>query len=276
MIVREDGLFFGSSSAGCVEIRAIEVAHNVITSGKPEVVTFDPTPECDVLETGYTCGQRIRLLVEPVQEPISVSPGSVKIRPSDTIENEKFEEIKQEVLRSQTSRTAVVDGKEYFFQYFPRRSRLIIVGAVHIAVALAKFAFELGMDVVVIDPRSVFLEPERFAATPCLALLGWPDSIMPTLEISNSDAIVTLSHDDKIDDLALTAALATPARYIAALGSTKTHEKRLLRLADSGMDSSSLSRINGPAGMKIGAVSPEEIAISILGQIISQFSPKKP
>lgn len=143
--------------------------------------------------------------------------------------------------------------------------RLIIVGAVHISEALCAMARATGYAVTVIDPRSAFLRPERF---PGVELVDqWPQDAFPLLKPDSRTAVVLLTHDPKIDDPALLAVLPTEAFYIGALGSTRTHAKRLQRLADAGVDEAARARIHGPAGLAIGARTPSEIAVSVLAEM---------
>ena len=146
--------------------------------------------------------------------------------------------------------------------------RLIIVGAVHIAQALAPMASITGFDVTVIDPRGTFATEERF---PGISLSDdWPDEALEALAPDARTAVVTLTHDPKLDDPALEIALRSPAFYIASLGGKKTHGGRLQRLTALGFDAQTLARINGPAGLNIGAVSPAEIAVSILAELTAK------
>jgi xanthine dehydrogenase accessory factor len=143
--------------------------------------------------------------------------------------------------------------------------RLIIVGAVHISESLCSMAREAGYAVTVVDPRTAFLRPERF---PGVTLMGeWPQQAFAQLAPDARTAVVLLTHDPKVDDPALLAVLPTPAFYIGALGSTRTHAKRLARLAEAGVSEADAERIHGPAGLDIGARTPAEIAISVLAEI---------
>ena len=153
-----------------------------------------------------------------------------------------------------------------FVQVFNPPLRLIVVGAVHIAQQLVPLAATAGYDVTVVDPRRAWASGERF---PGIALVtDWPDEALRTLAPDHRTAIVTLTHDPKLDDPALAAALSSPAFYIGALGSLRTQARRLERLRAQGFEAAALARIHGPAGLDIGAKSPAEIAISILAQII--------
>ncbi|HYL49687.1 MAG TPA: XdhC family protein [Stellaceae bacterium] len=164
-------------------------------------------------------------------------------------------------------RSALVESPEgrFFIEVFNPRLRLVVVGAVHIAQPLARMAAMAGYAVTVIDPRSAFASSERFPGVELST--EWPDEAMARLKPDRRTAIVTLTHDPKVDDPALIAALKSPAFYIGALGSKKTHAARLKRLADAGFKDADFARIHGPVGLDIGAVSPAEIAVSILAQI---------
>jgi len=156
-------------------------------------------------------------------------------------------------------------GDSHFVQSFTPSPRLVLVGAVHIAQAVIPMAQALGYAVTVIDPRQAFATPERF---PGIALsTDWPDEALDALKPDSRTAIVTLTHDPKLDDPALTAALKSDAFYIGALGSRKTHASRLQRLTEAGFTDADLQRIQGPVGLSIGAKTQAEIALSILAQI---------
>jgi xanthine dehydrogenase accessory factor len=167
----------------------------------------------------------------------------------------------------QDDRSGALDAPEgrLFVQVFTPPARLILVGAVHIAQALAPMAALAGYAVSVVDPRRSFASDARF---PDLDLsTEWPDEAMARLKPDGRTAVVTLTHDPKLDDPALASALASDAFYIGALGSRKTHAARLARLKEAGMTDTQLARIHGPVGLAIGAVSPAEIAVSILAQV---------
>jgi xanthine dehydrogenase accessory factor len=168
-------------------------------------------------------------------------------------------------FRDDRSATTEIAGKQVFLNVFNPPLRLMVVGAVHIAQPLSKMAAMTGYDVTVIDPRSAFSTEDRF---PGVALSGeWPDEALEKLKPDARSAVVTLTHDPKLDDPALDLALKSEAFYIGALGSRKTHAARCERLRRLGHDENSLGRIRGPVGLKIGAKSQAEIAVSILGQI---------
>ncbi|TXL72967.1 xanthine dehydrogenase [Vineibacter terrae] len=165
--------------------------------------------------------------------------------------------------RSDTIDTSI--GKVFLHAYVPP-PRLIVVGAVHIAQALVPMAAMAGLDVIVIDPRRAFAADYRFPNV--TVIQDWPDEAMERLKPDNTTAVVTLTHDPKLDDPALEVALRSDAAYVGSLGSRRTHEKRKARLLEAGITEAQFARIHGPVGLNIGAKSPAEIAISILAEII--------
>ena len=154
-----------------------------------------------------------------------------------------------------------------FVRVYGPSHRMIIIGAVHIAQALAPMAQLAGFDVTVIDPREGFIKAGRLSDVTTVA--EWPDDAMDTLAPDKRTAVVTLTHDPKLDDPALAAALRSPAFYIGSLGSTQTHAKRLQRLKDEGFSNADVARIHGPVGLNIKAKTPSEIAVAILGQVVA-------
>lgn len=207
----------------------------------------------------------------PVVLATRLTDGSQKLLYLHDKQQEKLLiEAIHEALVTDKSRVVVApDGAEWFLNAFNPPLRLIVVGAVHIAQPLARMAALAGYDVTVVDPRTAFASSERF---PGVALsTDWPDEAMSALAPDARTAVVTLTHDPKLDDPALKAALASPCFYIGALGSRKTHGSRLERLRAAGFDDEALARIHGPVGLAIGAKSPAEIAISILAQITQRL-----
>jgi len=160
------------------------------------------------------------------------------------------------------------EGNVFLTVYVPA-PRLVITGAVHISQALAPIAKLLGYDVAIVDPRTAFASPERFPDVKVIA--EWPDQALPPLGIDHYTAFVALTHDPKIDDPALTYALNRDCFYVGALGSRKTHARRLERLKAQGLSDAALARIHAPIGLDIGAVSPAEIAVAIMAQITERL-----
>lgn len=170
-----------------------------------------------------------------------------------------------EQLRKGKSATVEQDGKRYFITIHVPPVRLVMIGAVHISQALAPLARLLDHEPIVVDPRTAFASPERFPGIELIA--EWPDVALPPLGIDRYTAFVALTHDPKIDDPALIHALERDCFYVGALGSRKTHARRLERLREAGVGDNTLSRIHAPIGLDIGAISPSEIAVSIIAEI---------
>jgi len=165
------------------------------------------------------------------------------------------------------SETVDLNGQKIFLNVYVPPARLIVVGAVHIAQALAPMATMLDFDVTVVDPRGAWATANRFPGVKVVQ--EWADEAFEKMGLDASTAVVTLTHDPKLDDPALEAALKSPVFYVGALGSKRTHAKRKDRLmAEAGITEEQFARIHGPVGLNIGAKSPAEIAVSILGQII--------
>jgi xanthine dehydrogenase accessory factor len=175
----------------------------------------------------------------------------------------------QKRLRSGKSGTEETTNGKFFLTVFVPPPRLVVTGAVHISQELAPMAQRLGYDVTIIDPRTAFATPERFAGIKLFA--GWPDKVLPSLGIDAHTAFCALTHDPKIDDPALLHAFSKDCFYIGALGSKRTHATRLERLKSQGASGAQLIRIHAPIGLDIGAVSPAEIAVSILAEITARL-----
>ncbi len=266
MIIHQDGRFEGSISGGCVESDILQRAEEVI-AGRPGHLACYGVADGDAWAVGLPCGGEIRVLVQKVgDEEFAPTLFDRIIAASDagralTLSTD---------LDSAITREGVIDG-QFHNRYDPPR-RLLIVGAVQIAQSLSALAQAIGVTPVVIDPRGRFLTEERF---PGIALDDrWPDEAVAAHRPGESTAVVTLSHDIKIDDPALAAALRAPTGYVAALGSRKSHAARLERLQAMGFSSGDLSRIDGPAGLDIGAVGPAEIALSIAAGMVAGFNAK--
>ena len=176
-------------------------------------------------------------------------------------------------LRMGKSRSVEVDGRGYFLTVQVPPVRILCIGAVHISQALAPMAKLADFDLTIVDPRTAFATPERFPDVHLIA--QWPQDVLPELRIDRYTGVCLLTHDPKIDDPALIAALRADCFYIGALGSRKTHAKRVERMMAEGFSQQDLSRIHAPIGLDIGSVSPAEIAVSVLGEIIAALR-KKP
>ncbi len=264
MVVHADGRFEGSISGGCVEGDVLQRAAEVIAGRPAHVETYGVT-DGDAWAVGLPCGGEIAVLVQPV--------GDNGFAPH------LFDRIDAEAERGRpltlatdlsTGVTREGDGEGAFLNRYDPPRRLLIVGAVQIAQSLVPLAQAIGVQPVVIDPRARFLTAERF---PGVELDDrWPDEAVAARFPGESTAVVALSHDIKIDDPALAAALRAPTGYVAALGSRKSHAARLERLTQQGFDLKDLDRIDGPAGLDIGAIGPAEIALSIAAGMIAAFN----
>jgi xanthine dehydrogenase accessory factor len=178
------------------------------------------------------------------------------------------EVIEKHIRRGKSGVVETPAGKLFLTVHVPP-AQLVITGAVHISQALAPMARLVGYDVTIVDPRTAFASIERFPDVKVIA--EWPDVALPPLGIDRYTAFVALTHDPKIDDPALTHALARDCFYIGALGSKKTHARRIERLKAQGLSDGALARIHAPIGLEIGAVSPAEIAVAIMGEITAEL-----
>lgn len=266
MLVHADGRFVGSVSGGCVEGDVLERAHMVL-AGAPPVLRRYGVADDAAWDVGLPCGGDIQVLVQPVS-----ADGFPAHLFGDIIEARSAGAALSVATDLESGRSALLDddtGAGFVNIYHPPR-RLLIVGAVEIASALAAIATSQGVDVTLCDPRGRFLTAERF---PGIRLDDrWPDDAVKAFAPDSRSAIVTLSHDPKIDDPALAAALASPAAYVAALGSVRSHQARLARLSAAGVSAEQCARIEGPAGVAINAISAPEIALSIAGGMIRAFN----
>lgn len=267
MIVHQDGRFEGSISGGCVESDVLHRAAEVIAGRAAHVATYG-VADGDAWDVGLPCGGEIAVLIQPVG--------------ADGFAPDLFDRIEAASARGRalTLATDLATGVtreqasegDFLNRYDPPR-RLLIVGAVQIAQSLVPLAQAIGVTPAVIDPRGRFLTAERF---PGVELDDrWPDEAITARFPGESTAIVTLSHDIKIDDPALEAALRAPTGYVAALGSRKSHAARLERLAVQGFDAADLARIDGPAGLDIGAIGAAEIALSITAGMVAGFNARR-
>ena len=205
----------------------------------------------------------------PVIVVTDVGNGEQRLVKADDIAADPLGADLAKQLRMGKSGMIEAGGKQLFLNVYAPTAKLVIIGAVHISQALAPLARSLDYDVTVVDPRTAFASPERFPDVPLIA--EWPDEALPPLNIDPYTAFVALTHDPKIDDPALLHAFARDCFYIGALGSRKTHGKRAERLRALGAKDSDIARIHAPIGLAIGAVSPSEIAVSIMAQITAQL-----
>ncbi|HTS42632.1 MAG TPA: XdhC family protein [Xanthobacteraceae bacterium] len=198
-----------------------------------------------------------------------VATGKQRLVKAADVARDPLKETLEKHLRSGKSGMAETPQGKVFLTVHVPANRMVITGAVHISQALAPMARLLGYDVTIVDPRTAFASIERFPDVKVIA--DWPDKALPPLGIDRYTAFVALTHDPKIDDPALTHALSRDCFYIGALGSKKTHARRVERLKAQGLTDADIARIHAPIGLDIGAVSPAEIAVSIMGEITASL-----
>jgi len=274
LAVSGKGEMMGSVSGGCVEGAVVEEARAALASGESRVLTFGVSDE-DAFAVGLACGGTIRVLVEPVGPAVtealledlvtaraqrSAVAYVVNLRTWDRNLAPRTPE-REERFRADRSG---IDGDEFVAIHNPPL-RMIVVGAVHIAQPLLRMARDCGYDPVLIDPRAAFGSEGRFPGE--RVLNEWPDEAMAATGIDARTAVVTLTHDPKLDDPAIAAALRSDCFYLGCLGSARTHAKRVARLTEAGFGAAELARIHAPVGLDIGAKSPAEIAVSIMAQV---------
>jgi len=275
LVVSGAGEMEGSVSGGCVEGAVVEEAMEALTSHAAQMLEFGVADE-DAFAVGLACGGRIKVLVEPVgtvltealladlvaaraaRKPVAylvdLETGARRLAAGDT---------PALAARFRADKSGV-EGSEFIAIHNPPL-RLMVVGAVHIAQALLPMARMAGYDPVLIDPRPAFASPARFPGATLVE--DWPDAALEALAPDSRSAIVTLTHDPKLDDPAIQAALASDCFYLGCLGSTRTHAKRVERLGAAGVSPEKIARIHAPVGLDIGSQGPAEIALSILAEI---------
>ncbi|PAX08186.1 XdhC family protein [Sphingomonas lenta] len=265
MLVHADGRFEGSVSGGCVETDILQTAADVI-AGAPFQLKRYGVADAAAWEVGLPCGGEIAVMVQPVSAH-GFDP-ELFDRVTEAREDGRSLTVTTDLATGHSLLRPQETGEVFVNRYDPPR-RLLIVGAVQIAQSLVGLARTLGMRAVVIDPRARFLTPERFPDTTLDD--RWPDEAIAAYKPGPATAVITLSHDTKIDDPALIEALRHPTTYVGALGSKRSHAARRERLAEAGVPTHDIDRIDGPVGLPIGAVGPSEIALSIAAATVRAF-----
>ena len=294
MAVAEGRKIAGSVSGGCVENAVAEAAAEVLKTGKPSLLKFGVSDDT-AWSVGLACGGAIEVFVEPVGDAayglvrdalraersvavttVIAGPGNaagrkLAIAADGRASGDLGDAIDRETRSALTegrSRRVTIGEDEIFVDVLLPSPRLVVVGGVHIAVALVKLANALGWRTVLVDPREAFGNRSRFPDVDEI-LSEWPDAALGRLALNENTAVAILTHDPKLDDPALTAALASPAFYVGALGSSRTQEKRRKRLVAAGVSEESLARLHAPIGLDLGGRAPEEIALSVMAQIVA-------
>ena len=292
LVVSEGGELAGSVSGGCVENEVYECARDVLGGAPPRLLSFGISDD-EALEVGLPCGGEIEVFVT-VPDPsvleriagavagreraagVTVLDGEAAgaqvllVQEGDLIgaQDEGLKDVARDALAHGRPGVREFGAQSVFVELFEPPPRLVVIGAVDLAEALCGAARQLGWTTIVADPRPQLTTRERIPSAHEL-FVAWPDEAIERAAPDSSSAIVVLTHEERFDIPALTAALATDAFYIGALGSRRTQAKRRTRLAERGVSEEELDRIAGPCGLDVGADSPAETALSILGEILA-------
>jgi xanthine dehydrogenase accessory factor len=299
MALTPDGKITGSVSGGCVEGAVFDTGVEVLKSNRPQLLHFGVADET-AWEVGLACGGSIDIFVKPLdtelfkplrsvlvdEQPavlVTVVRGSADLLGcellvrddgkvtgmiSDELNDQVLNLARETLAQGESRRAMLSEDIELFLEVILPPPTLIAVGGVHITIALMALAKTLGYRTVVVDPRSAFGNEERFPNVDQL-IQKWPDEAFQQIPLTRSTAVAMLTHDPKLDDPALMRALPSPAFYVGALGSKNTQAKRRQRLLDEGLTEAQLNRLHGPIGLEIGAGTPEEIAMSIMAEIVA-------
>ena len=298
MGMSDDGGLTGSVSGGCVEAAVIDAAREILKGAPPRLLRFGVADET-AWAVGLACGGRIEVFVEALDPQVFASLRAAVLRDEPmalaTVIDGPARELARhavldasgalsgslegawralaqpalvEALATARSARVPVEGGELFVDVLRPLPTLIVVGGVHIAVALVTLARTLGFRTVVVDPRSAFANKERFPHADRLES-GWPDEALTRIGLTSSTAVAVLTHDPKLDDPALRAALPSPAFYVGALGSRGTQAKRRQRLLEAGLAEAEVDRLRAPIGLDLGGRSPEEIALSVMAEVVA-------
>lgn len=298
MAISENGEIAGSVSGGCVESAVAEAGLEVLKSQKPQFLHFGVTDET-AWSVGLACGGKLDVFIErldPQQfdflkdllraEVPAASVTVVKGPEADlgrkitinaqnpaarlgTLDSGSDEAtVKLALDAAEPTIRELSSGVEAFVDVLPPPPTLVIIGGVQIAISLAELAKTMDMRTVVIDPRRAFATEQRFPAVDQL-IQAWPSEAFEELELTSTSAVVMLSHDPKIDEPALKIALPSHAFYVGALGSSRTQDRRRERLREAGLSGADIERLHGPVGLELGGDTPEEIALSIMAEIVA-------
>jgi len=279
LVVSGDGEMEGSVSGGCVEGAVVIEAMEAVQTGEAKMLEFGVSDD-EAFAVGLACGGRIRVLVEPVgaslpeplladlvaaraaRQPVAyiTDPDHGKSRLAGPDESHLAERFRKD--------QSGMEGSEFIAIHNPPL-RMIVVGAVHIAQALLPMARMAGYDPILVDPRPAFGSEARFENQRIVE--DWPDEALDAIGLDTRTAVVTLTHDPKLDDPAITRALGSDVFYLGCLGSKRTHAKRVARLQEAGFSDAQIAKIHAPVGLDIGARGPGEIAISIMAQITQRL-----
>jgi xanthine dehydrogenase accessory factor len=305
MAISSAGEVAGSVSGGCVENAVVDAAREVLATGVPRLLRYSVTND-EAWSVGLSCGGTLEVFVESLGDPSHSALYGELLR---ALEDDRLVALTSVVQGPAVGRQLLLwpDGKragglgsteldrhatqtasalfaslgsrrtrleaeagqyDLFVETFPPRPRLVVIGAVHVAIALVQLARSLGFQTTVIDPRSAFATHERFTDVDEL-ISAWPHEALRKETLHESTYVAVLSHDFKIDVPAIEIALRSSARYVGVLGSKKTHAERVKKLRDAGVTDEQIARVHAPIGLDLGGRRPEEIALSIMAQIVA-------
>ncbi|NDH56317.1 MAG: XdhC family protein [Burkholderiaceae bacterium] len=267
LAIREDGQVVGSVSGGCVEDDLIRrVQTEILTRTSPELVKYGVSKD-EAVRFGLPCGGTLQLLVEPRPELAILEAIMSGIKKRSIVLREVNVLTGQSTLSIGNRSTQFQFSNEKMQTIYGPRWRMFIIGAGQLSLCLASFALTSDFDITIIDPREEYAE--GIGSEGIQFIQGMPDDVMQELGVDSHTAIVALTHDPKIDDLALIDALQSEAFYVGALGSHTNTQKRKERLREFNLSTEQLERLHGPVGLAIGALTPPEIAVSIIAEVIA-------
>ena len=300
LLVGDDGAIAGSVSGGCVEGAAAELIAESRRDGKTRVVRFGISDE-QAWGVGLACGSTIDVLIEPSlrpeveaaartasdsavitplpadspdptgkSHPIAVAePAEVMVQPGRGEAVGPLDGAIRRLTSQGRSGTVTADGRQFFIETFTRPPRLVVFGAIQAAIPLVRMARELGFRTAVTDARAAFASRARFPEADDV-LVGWPEQTFEQLALSADDAVVVMTHDPKLDEPAIVAALRAGCVYVGAMGSRRTQAARRERLLADGLTEADLGRLRGPIGLDLGGREPAEMALAILAEIVAE------
>lgn len=280
LAISGQGEIAGSVSGGCVEGAVVVEALEALEQGGARLLAFGVSDD-DAFAVGLACGGRIRVLVEPVgagdlPEDILSALAEARAERQQVAYVVNTRDWSRRLIgadafpdRFRLDRSGFEDDGETFVAIHNPPLRMVVVGGVHIAQPLMQMARLAGYDAVLVDPREAFASPARFPGE--VLIHDWPDAALAAQRLDARTAVVTLTHDPKLDDPAIVVALGSPVFYLGALGSPRTHGKRVERLREQGFAEAEIARIHAPVGLDIGARSPAEIALSVMAEITQRL-----
>lgn len=290
LAVSADGEMAGSVSGGCVEGAVLKEALEVLKTNQPKQLHYGISND-DAWSVGLMCGGELDVFVQPfpsgevqiqLLQALQNNEGSVLLSKMNEngavqffnlstyqpINPSPFQDFANKAYSEKKSQVIEIEDNQWFAHVFPKKSQLIIIGAAHIAVELVRLAKRFDFETIVIDPRQTFAERTQFPEPPHQMIVDWPAEVLPSFALDAYTYAVLLTHDPKIDDQALNLFLHANIGYIGALGSRKTHEKRIARLREAGFEDDAIARIHAPVGLDIRAQGAKEIALSIIAELI--------